>query len=239
MVKERLMFKFFYTSILLFLLSLPLEVVGVTDNKGAVVPKRFELAVLHIDIDGKGHNLFAGQTAYVLPGQKVTVKDAELKSHYKASYINVVGLTHSIPGQNSLDDRGVTFESGELLEKWAIGSGKDTFAIQVKKKSYLSGEVFLRVIKPQIDYVEVLINGKKRILRNQDILTLSRTDKFKVGFIKSNFENVSEVDYKLIPLHKSKQVAQLGGLSSDYKYFELIFTFKNNILITFPMRVMN
>jgi hypothetical protein len=212
------------------------------DNAKEVVidaPQRFKMASLDIEIDGKVETFLNGDVIYAFNHQKLKIIDSSLYSKYGPSYVNLVGLTNPA-GKNPLDDRGVEFTGKDLISSWAINEEKSRFRIEIKKKKYISGIVYLEFVKPVIEYVEIFINSKKRILRDHDILTLNETDQFKVGKIKLNLPSSKQLDYKILKLNKSEKLATIDNSAvSEYKYYELVFTLENKVLITFPMKVRN
>ena len=200
-------------------------------------PDRFKLASLSVEIDGVLKKYFEGETIYVTPDQKIKIAGASLMSKFRPSYINMVGLTHNLPERNTLDDTGIEFESKDLLSVWALDEHSQVFKIDVRKKRYLSGQVFLKVMKPRIEYVELFVNGKSRIVRDQDILTFRSTDKFRVGKIKLNLPSTKNITYKVIKMEKQGRLAASIKTQGGYEYYELLFLYDKKPLITFPMRI--
>lgn len=205
------------------------------DKKIQSTPTDHRLASVTIKIGQTRHKLFHGDSAYILPGQTAEVLEASLIGGGEVSYANVVGLTHTVEGKAKLDDLNVPFARPDMISKWAVSADSSTYKLEVKSGNYFSGGVFLKFVHPEIKYITVSVNGAQRILRDQDLLTVKGTDKFKVETIHSNIPDKRSIRYSISPLKKSDQAGSRN--TTKFSYYEIYFLFEGHALLTIPMRV--
>lgn len=209
----------------------------VSGNSHVETPPRFKMASIDIEIEGEVKTYLNGDTIYAFPHQKLKILDAILYSKYGASYVNLVGYKNNREDKG-IDDRGIFFSEKDMIKKWAINPEKTKYKIEIKKKNYLSGMVFLQFVEPEIEYVELHINDKRRIIRHGDMLDLFETDSFKMGKIKLNLPTSKGLKYRLTELKRQNQTASTEEfLAANGKFFELILTLKERPLMVIPMKV--
>ena len=201
--------------------------------------KKLNMSALTMNIDGVNYFYHNEDTIYVFPDQRIKIIGADLISERKPSFINLVGLVHGLPDKDAWDDRGYSFKPDELLKEWAVDSDGKLFKIDIKTSHYLSGRVYLKVVDPYIEWIEVYVNDKKRIIRDQDFLDFKKSDKFKVGRIKLNLDSSKDITYKTVKLDQKSSFESFEGgtVLPNYSYYELIFMYKSRKLASFPMRI--
>jgi len=211
---------------------------GLASNLLAVEPSkilkksRVPLEYVTMEVNGQLQKVSADQELAVVMGDEVIIKSAMLYDpQVSVSNVNLVGFVPRAE-KRPAEDRGFKIRtSRDLLKKWSIGERGDLFKIEAFTGKDKHGNVFLRVLKPVLKYVEVSINGVSKLVREGDLLTVKAADKFKVKNVVSNIENDREaVSFQVIQINPELDL-------SGRKFYELRFTRNKKVFAKVSMQV--
>jgi hypothetical protein len=140
-----------------------------------------------------------GEEVVVVKGDTLTIIDARLLEG-KARKVNFIGF---VPTNAKIvaEDRGFVIDTlNALMPEW---QKNDRYVIQAYSENHIHGEVFVRVIEPELSYVEVEINGEAKVLRAGSEFSAHSKDELSVKNIVTNIENDGEkVQFEIRPIRK-------------------------------------
>jgi hypothetical protein len=207
--------------------GLPMLAQGVVETAHTAIEQ--QLDYVKIRIGDETFHLQKGQTLSVLKGDKFLIDSAALVGNRLGiNRIDFVGYANSAGAR---DDSKRWIDSGkDLIPRYSVGGSGDRYSIKVYRLGKVSGEVFIQVVEPSLNYAIVSINGERRMLRASDILSVSATDQFKVEKVVTNFGDDASVSVRIDPL-------EVRGASVSFKMFEIQFIRKSVVFAKMSMQV--
>lgn len=195
-----------------------------------------KLSHVYLLVNGKVQMVKAQDTFDYIRGDTIEIQEAYLNSlHKKPKLVNLVGFRSSRKNE-SADDRGLPIDTGiELIEnkqQWAVDDAKSVFSIVVSSGKIVHGIIYLRRVDPQIRYVDVLVNDKKRVMREGEPLIVKESDTFHVKNVVTNLQENSEVEVKILPF-TSSPIKHIRSV----KYYEMHFSRKKYTFGKIPLLV--
>lgn len=204
------------------------KIFAVTEK--VVIPSdRLEFFV--VDINGKPQKVKNGDELVVVTGDVIEVKEAVLRDpNRKVESVNLVGF-QSLQATRKGEDRGFAVRTDrDLLKHWSIGKRGDLYKISATSGLNTHGEAYLRLIAPKIKFAELTVNGKKRLIREGELLRLKKTDQISINDVRTNIEDDREkVDFQIVTIDD----LALPGV----KLFEIKFSRAGSIFARIPMQV--
>src|SRR5690606_20042253 len=121
-----------------------------------------------LKVGDKRHVVRADEEIALVYGAQFVVEDAVLRNPSEhVERVNVVGFTHgSWPTDEDRTRRIDT--SRDLQDKWSEDGNGQVYAITAATKDRLHGTVYVRILRPELRYAEILVNGKKHVMRDGD-----------------------------------------------------------------------
>ena len=147
-----------------------------------------------VAVNGEPHLVHDGEELAVVRGDMLVVRDAVLHDPKAAPRsVRLVGARHGPKG----DDRGLPFTTEQLRAKDSEDKKGETFAVLALTRGTLHGAVFVRVVEPELRYAEILVNGRARVLRDGEPLTVKATDQVKVQKVVTNLQSTDGVLFRI------------------------------------------
>ena len=193
-----------------------------------------ELDYLIVEHNGENKLLKNKETLSYIRGDELKIKAAKLREgEYQPSEVNLVGFRHPIkPGNRN--DLGFLIDTSKTLDKkqWAVDEKGEVFFIAAASKKLLHGYAFLRRLEPALEYVDIKVNDKQRVMREGETLKLGAADLFKVGRVVTNIKNMDHITFQVVELGKDKR-ASLKSL----EYYEIRFKHRSHVFAKIPLHV--
>ena len=146
-----------------------------------------QLAYLVVEVNGKRRLLTAGTQTEIVRGDKLKVINAVLKDRQQqAQYINLVGFKN--PPDDGKDRGYVVATDRQLLPYFSQrGEGK-VYAIVVGSGAKVHGEVFFRLLAPQLRYAVLRVNDRRSlVLRDGEPVQVGLDDRLTISKVSVNF----------------------------------------------------
>lgn len=177
-----------------------------------------------IEVNGRAVVARDGDEIPVVRGDKISVKDAGLRDRQVlVKELNVVGFQAPKGGN---DDRGFVVDTAkDLKPKFSEGGKGEVYAVLAGSKAALNGAVFLRLIEPALRYAEISVNGKTRMLRDGEPVSVHAADKVKVEKVVTNLDSVEGVMFQMTEVDPAQGA------------YEIRFTRGGLAFATIPLRV--
>lgn len=176
-----------------------------------------------VEVNGEPRVIRDGEELQVVTGDRVTIKDGQLRDAAgKIREINVVGFQSA----RGSEDRGATIDTAkDLKAKWSEGGKGSVYAVVASSKATLHGAVYLNLVAPTLRYAEISVNGQKRILRDGELVKVKGADAVKVERVVTNLQSHDGVLF---------QMAEVDPAQGDY---EIRFTRGELVFATIPLKV--
>ena len=182
-----------------------------------------------IDVNSERVLIEEGHTIDIVRGDLLTVIDAWSKDQsVKVDAVDLVGFA-PLRAKNGRDDRGFIINTdSDLQPSFAKDkeTEKSTFEIQARSGDKVLGAVFIHLIEPRLEKVEISVNGKMRQLHNGDTLQLRSTDKIAVKHVVTNIRGNENVHHEL------RSVTATKGKANK----ELIFARGDHVFGRIPLQ---
>ena len=148
-----------------------------------------QLDYLLVEINGTRRLLAAGTQIDIVRGDKLKIIDAVLRQRTQAAqYVNVVGFkNHADDGR----DRGHVIDTArQLLPYFSQHGAGRVYAIVVGSSDKIHGEVFYRLLDPQLRYALLRVNDKRTlVLRDGEAVRVALDDQLTISNISVNFSD--------------------------------------------------
>jgi hypothetical protein len=165
-----------------------------------VVPARSLASLSHVVVEVNGQRVLvnSGDLFTVVQGDSVLIVNAIMTDRrILPEHVNLIGF--SADKSKLSEDRGVAFSTAKGFEpEWTVDDGKSIYAIAVTTKKRLHGAIFMKIAKPQLKFVDVLVNEKVRVMREGEVLVLGAKDKIQVQKVVTNLEKNEDVNFEII-----------------------------------------
>lgn len=145
------------------------------------------LEAIAIDINGDRQLASPGQTLEIVQGDLITLVDAWQKDREKP--IDSLDLVGYAPRgrHNRKDDRKFVINTAvDLQPRFAVDKEQTLYPLKAMVANQVVGEIWLKVLPPRLDRVEISLNGATRTLQNGEYLTLKSSDKIVVRRVVTN-----------------------------------------------------
>lgn len=179
-----------------------------------------KLKFVVMTVNGKHHQLAAGETLEVVWGDKVEILFAQLEDGQDVEIINVVGFRAR---KDSADDRGVEFRTDrDLNSSWAHDPIKGIYRVNFQANNKVLARVYLKVNPPQLKYVVAQINGKETRLQAGQKVSLRSQDQIELKKIIANLDpNDPSFRYRI--MEQSPQAQQDATHEIQFYRYEKLF----------------
>jgi len=168
-----------------------------------------------ISVNGKELPARDGETVTVFPHDRVKIKAPS------SIHVNVVGL-------HGLSDGNREFRPEMLDRVYAIGQGNSQFRVDIKLRGKLIGMFTLAEVMPELQGVEVSVNERQRVMRENELMVLRRQDLFKVTRVLTNIPNNEGVEYEV-----------LASTAKDSATHKLRFSLAGKVFGEVPIKVID
>lgn len=161
-------------------------------------------------------------------GDILIIKEVVLKSpRFHPKKVTMIGLQG--PDAAGDDIRNLPIDTAvSLVDKGAaVNPAGDTYAAIVSTKRSVNGWIGLRRIEPRLSYIDVLINGKAKVVREGEPLVVHAKDDFKVVRVVSNVEKQDEIRFQITQESEDASI----------KHFNIFVTNKNYVFAKVPLIV--
>ena len=189
-----------------------------------------KLDFLILEKNGTRVSVRDGEILQILRGDKLKLIDAKIRDGSSATKVNFVGF--SPPKSRGSHDLRYTIDTGrDLIKKWSGGGAGKLYTINANTGDLYQGHILLELIEPSLEYCEVLIDGKPKILRENESLTVSASSKFKVNRVVTNVDVPEEVMFDIVPEKAA------SGNTPNGKLYSIEFSRSGRIFGKIPLRI--
>lgn len=198
--------------------------------KKSVLPSD-RLEYLTVEVNGTPVRVSSGQELVVVEGDQLRLLDPVLRDpSKKVESVNWIGY-RSKSGRSN-DDRGqVLHTERDLIKKWALGPDKNRYKVKIGSAKTRHGEVWLKVIRPELEYLKVKINESFRLLRDGEVLRVSALDDFKIVEAQTNISDQNErVSVQIMPVEETGKIQSL-------KFYNIQLLLAGRVFAKIPMQV--
>jgi hypothetical protein len=182
-----------------------------------------------VEINGQIKKVSRNEEISFVRGDLLKVTQAYLKNAKKV--INLVELS-GFKGPKEARTRNID-SSVELIEKeGSVDSEGTVYPLIAQSGATLHGAVFLRRVEPTLSYIDVLVNGKNRVMREGESLQMKKSDHFKVVNVVTNIQGNKNISFAVVPLVTANQKA----VDMHQKY-QILFRHKDYVFAKIPLTV--
>ena len=155
---------------------------------GAVVkPDLARLARMTVRINDHELDILAGQKLELIRGDQVVLLYATLEqSTQSPESVNFVGFRGDGPRRYLEDDRYVVIDTVKLKRGWSIDKQGRLYRIEAKTGKTIHGEVEVVITKPELEQLDLEVDGQHQALGPGSVLELKSTDRIQVKNIRTN-----------------------------------------------------
>ena len=146
-----------------------------------------QLDYLVVEVNGERRLMMAGAQIEIVRGDKLKVISAVLKDRrQQVQYVNIVGFKN--PPDNG-KDRGYMVNTDKQLMPYFSQRGEGrVYAIVVGSSDKIHGEVFYRLLDPQLRYAVLRVNDSKSlVLRDGEPVRVALDDRLTIKNVSVNF----------------------------------------------------
>ena len=197
----------------------------------AVKDERSKLDYLIMYVNGQAKKVSNNEEITFIRGDVLKIGEAYLKDERKSSLeINILGVEGS---DVTTDFRMKSLDTSNILTTSVAPDAKEgiKFPVLVKSNSVLHGVVFLRRVEPVLGYIDVLINGKKSVMREGQEVRVKKKDKFKVVHVVTNLSDSKNITFEVVPYLNHE------GSNNNEEKFNIVFQHKNFVFAKIPLLV--
>lgn len=146
-----------------------------------------QLDYLVLEVNGERRLVSAGTQVELVRGDKLKVTAAMLKDRQQqAQYVNIVGFKN--PPDNGKDSGYVVNTDKQLLPYFSQRGEGRVYAIVVGSGTKVHGEVFFRLLDPQLRYAVLRVNDSKSlVLRDGEPVQVGLDDHLQISNVSVNF----------------------------------------------------
>lgn len=194
-----------------------------------------QLEAMIIAINDQPILVEAGSVLTYLRGDTIEVREAFLKDRSKKiAAVNIIGYINR-EKTNPMDDRGEVIDtSTNLVElEWAVDREQGQYAVLASSNKTLHGGVTLQPLEPELQYVDVTVNGEPRVVRAGDKLVMKSSDKFKIVAVASSVKDQKSVQFTIMPM--SEVPDDLLSSTQGATYHSIIFSHRDYVFGTIPL----
>ena len=149
---------------------------------------RSYLEYLELQINGAKVVARNKEEITVFLGDTVQIGDAVLTNGKSAEIVNLVGFKNSKVG-NPYDDRFKKIDvTKDLNKRWAVGTSQNLYRIVVRSRSWMHGQIVLKVERPELEKVLVSLSGIDQMVRSGETIFARSSDQLKVKEFYGNFD---------------------------------------------------
>ena len=209
---------FLLFSLLVAFFSFPASIVAkpIVERKESVRVKD-----VHFLVDGKPKKVANGKTFEVSYGEIVQLEYASMNyPGFKESSMNFIGFSNGSK-QRPYDDRNYPIRLWEQSSKWASEKAESFTEYQVKVyfKSQVVGVVFFKLMHPQLEYMEMTLNGKQKVIRKKMEVQINADDKIKFGKVKLTPDLLVSEDIDIVFSSETRSNSQNSSERKKKKVF--------------------
>ncbi len=172
-----------------------------------------DLVSLDISINGIRNTCTAGELITVFYGDHLRIESATLTNGSRPSLVNLIGFRRSEEG-DPYDDRHKTVVIGkDLNPKWSREGRGVRYDVIVSSNNKVHGTLFLEVKIPQLEEIEISLNGTPQKVRPGQVIRMKESDQFRLKQVRANFDTKdTQFRYEIVSTpEKPKLVFQRNG----------------------------
>jgi hypothetical protein len=184
-----------------------------------------------VEVNGQVKKVNRDEEISFVRGDIIKITEAYLKNSKQA--VDAVEISGFATSEDSKDVRNRLLDtSASLIEKeGSLDLEGSVYVILSHSASFLHGVIYLRRVEPTLSYIDVLVNGKNRVMREGETLEVKKTDHFKVVNVVTNFANAKNVSFTIAPI-----LSQRNG-KDKRQNFEIIFRHKEYVFAKIPIEI--
>lgn len=193
------------------------------------------LSYVVVELNGKKHLIKNTEELTLIRGDQFKILSAHLNDrNLKPKTVDLIGYPS---GKRESKDLNVSIDSVKgLLPHWALDKKKTVYAAVVYSGNVLHGVIYIRTAMPKLQYADIVVNKKLRVMRDDETLILDANDKIKVKKVVTNLESDEDVRFEVVP---SDNPALVEKHIRPAKSYELRFNRKGLVFAKIPMLVEN
>lgn len=185
-------------------------------------------------VNGERKVIESGKQMVLVKGEKFKILNARLQDkHLVPSEINLVGLKHP-KVRGGRNDIGVEVYDGisVLNPAWAeVLADREIYSVVVASEKVLHGTVTLALVEPSLSYIAIEVNGKDRVFRAGEAITLQRSDEIMIKKVTTNLTVDKGIEFTLTELSKPNRQENKHG---EYR---LSVTYQNKKFAEVPISI--
>ena len=199
-------------------------------KEAQVFGEKLDYVVLSVNNDSQV--IRSGNEFQLIKGSQFVIKDAVLKDQeIRPRTVNLVGYRGP---EDGADDRGFLVDSTKIESSWSVTDGykEKTYVIIVYSGKVIHGTISVKVIDPQLEYADILVNDEKTVMREGEVLKVKASDRFKVQKVVTNIKYNMGIRFQIRPSIEPMKVGQ-----ENHENLDIIFSYKEYIFAKIPIYV--
>ncbi len=203
-------------------------------QKSAAIKSTPQLDYMLVEVNGERRVVHAGEQLMVVRGDRVKITEAVLTERsIRPGLVNVVGF-HQVTDDGRMDDRNKEIDTARALSKKSSLQGLGTsYRIAISSLGKPHGEVILNLIEPKLSHAVISVNGKTKVWRDGELVSVKGSDKVKVEKVVTNIgDEDNGVEFQIIPV----AMADAEKLV-NMKFYEIRFSRDKKVFARIPMQV--
>ncbi|MGE0175169.1 MAG: hypothetical protein AB7T49_20445 [Oligoflexales bacterium] len=195
-------------------------------------PAPGKVNIVTVEVNGEPSEIRNNEKIGVVKGDTIKIRSVSLYNAPESSLteVNFIGF----PGRNANpnDDRNLVIRSDkDLTKKWSVKGDGETFAIKIGDKSGQIGEVFIQIAQPVLKYAVIKVNGKEKIVHDNEPIKVAGADMVKVDRVETNLPILAkDLRFQIVPRTTGKDRKQYG--------YEIRFLRNDNIFASVPLGIL-
>lgn len=189
-----------------------------------------KLDYMIVEINGKAKVVSSGSDLLFLRGDTIKVREAALQATKKK--VGMVELLGVDAGFKTTDIRGKEFSSTEVLEDplKAVDQEGKKYAVLARSADVIHGFVYLKRVEPTLSYIDVSINEKRYVMRENEDLRVKEEDTFQIVNFVTNIHNNEDVSFVVVPVKQNQK-------NLLERKFNILFQHKSHIFAQVPLTI--
>lgn len=187
-----------------------------------------------IAVNGRMKKVSRGAELDFVRGDILKVINVSLKDPTRK--INLVQIDGFKKADGSVEAREQLIDTSyDLIQKDdAVDPDGAVYALLTRTRGIVHGAVFLRRTEPTLGYIDVLINGKTRVMREGEGLHVKKSDHFKIVKFVTNIRENKDITFTVLPILEAKTKTHIA-----LQNYQIVFRRKNRIFAKIPLTVEN
>nr|ADI87837.1 hypothetical protein AKSOIL_0329 [uncultured bacterium Ak20-3] len=180
-----------------------------------------------VEINGQVRKVNRNEELRFVRGDLLKVTEVYLKdSKKRASAVEISGLKNSEIRQQVIDTSVSLIGSEGAVDSEAV-----LYPLLARSGDKLHGTILFHRTEPALSYIDVLVNGQNRVMREGETLQVKKSDHFKVTNVVTNIQGNKDVSFAVVPVLTKK------SQSEAKEKFQILFKHKTYVFAKIPLTV--